>query len=170
MGDITSKLNLGALIEIVPLAAPLSWTAGGASDNLAIVGPAINRMGFVVSPTVPKIVDADVVWAAQLASGQSLSLKLEIDTSLTPSGPWTVYATEAPTVVGIGPSGGGLVSGVFRMTPPNIDNQQSVPGVNLSSAQRYVRAQVTPHLSASTSDTATIASFGVFSGFDDLNA
>ena len=51
------------------------------------------------------------------------------------------------------------------------DNPVPGPGINLGSAQRYLRYLGVPHLSRTGTDTAEIQAVGlVFGGFDQLAA
>lgn len=168
MSDIVLQKNLGALIDVKALSNALSWTAGGGADNAAFTGLTIDREGFSTG-SLPRSADIDVFFTATLAATHTLSLALTLNSS--PDGStWTALATQTATVVATGPSGGGTVEGVLRMTPPSADNPSNIPGVNLGSAQRFLQLVVTPHLSAGSVDTAIIAGIGVFGGFDQLAA
>jgi hypothetical protein len=169
MSDIVQLKNLGALVDVKQMSNPLAWTAGNSRDSAVWTGSSIDREGFTTG-SMPRSADFDIYWCAQLGSGNTLSLYLDVQNSANNS-TWSDYATEAATVVGTGPSGGGLVAGVYRMTvQTTADNPTPGPGVNLGSAERYVRLNVTPHLSAAGTDTAIIQAAGVFGGFDQLAA
>lgn len=169
MADIVLQKNLGALIDIKQLSNPLNWTAGNSRDSAVWTGSSIDREGFATG-SLPRSADFFVAYAAQLGSGNTLSLYLDVQDSPN-NVSWSDYATEAATVVATGPSGGGLVAGVFRMTvQSSADNAVPGPGVNLGSSRRYNRLNVTPHLSAAGTDTATIAAGAVYGGFDQLAA
>jgi hypothetical protein len=171
MSDIVLQKNLGALIDVKSvLAAPYSWTAGGASDSITFTSSSIDREGLSTG-SLPRSVDVEVYYAATLGSGQTLSLYLDLQSSPDNSS-FTDYATEASTVIATGPSGGGAVSGVARMTVQSTaDNPVPGPGVNLGGAQRYLRLLGVPHLSRTGTDTAIIQAIGmVLGGFDQLPA
>ena len=73
-------------------------------------------------------------------------------------------------MIATGPSGGGRVVGIARLVAPIMmaNAPSGTPGVGLGGARRYVRFNVVPHLSATGTDTAVIASVGVFAGFNTL--
>jgi hypothetical protein len=171
MSDIVLLKNLGALIDVKSVFAPtLSWTAAGGADSATFTSSSIDRQGFATG-SMPRSMDVDVFYATTLGSGQTLSLYLEVDSS-PDNATWTPYVTEAPAVIATGPSGGGAVTGVYRMTVQSTaDNPSPGPGVGLSGAQRYIRVLGIPHLSRTGTDTAQIQAVGlVFGGFDQLPA
>ncbi len=164
MSDIVLQRNIGSLIDVKALSTPLSWTAGGAADSVTFTGTSIDREGFS-NGSLPKSVNVDVIYSATLGSGNTLAISFEID-SAPDNSTWTPFATEASAVIATGPSGGGVVSGVTRMTLPSAASA----GVNLDAAQRYLRTLFVPHLNRAGTDTAIIAALGVFAGFDRLQA
>jgi hypothetical protein len=171
MADIVLQKNLGALIDVKSvLNAAYAWTAGGASDSASFTSSSVDREGFSTG-SLPRSLDVEVYYSATLGSGQTLSLSLDLEHAPDNS-TWTDYVTEASAVIATGPSGGGLVSGVYRMTvQTSADNPTPGPGINLGSAQRYVRLAGIPHLSRTGTDTAQIMAIGlVFGGFDQLAA
>ncbi|SRR5579871_1012993 len=171
MSDIVLQKNLGALIDTKSLlSAPYSWTAGGASDSISFTSSSVDREGLSTG-SLPRSADIEVFYSATLGSGQTLSLSLDVQNSPDNS-TWTDYVTEASTVIATGPSGGGLVSGVARLTVTNSDNPApATPGVSLNGALRYVRVAGIPHLSRTGTDTAIIQAIGItFGGFDQLVA
>lgn len=171
MSDIVLQKNVGALIDVKSLLAPAyAWTAGGASDSITFTSSSLDRESLSTG-SLPQCCDVDVFYSATLGSGQTLSMYLEID-SAPDNSTWTALATEASAVVATGPSGGGAVTGVYRMTVQTIaDNPTPGPGVGLSAAQRYIRVLGVPHLSRTGTDTAQIQALGiVLAGFDVLPA
>jgi hypothetical protein len=169
MADIVLQKNVGALIDVKSLANPLAWTGGGASDSVLWTGVSIDREGLSTG-SLPRSADIDVIYSAQLGSGHTLSLYLDLQTS-PDNVNWTDYATEAAAVVATGPSGGGHVTGVYRMvTQTTADNPVPGPGIGLNNASRYLRLNMTPHLSATSTDTAIISAVAVLAGFDQLAA
>jgi hypothetical protein len=111
--------------------------------------------------------DILVYFETVLTAAKTLSLAITINHS--PDGAtWTAYATQAATVVA---TGAGTVTGVARFTNgAAAQNPNGEPGLSLGSAQRYLQVVVTPHLSNTATDTATIAAIGVFGGSDSLPA
>lgn len=170
MSDIVQLKNIGALIDVESVSAPdYPWTAGGGSDSVTFTSSSVDREGFATG-SMPRSVDVEIYWSAVLASGKTLSLYSEIDSSPDNSS-FTAYATEQVTLA-TGPSGGGAVNGVHRMTVQSTaDNPSPGPGVNLGAANRYLRYLGVPHLSATGTDTGQIRAVGmVFGGFDQLAA
>ena len=171
MSDIVLQKNLGALIDTKSLlSAPYSWTAGGASDSISFTSSSVNRAALSTG-SLPLSADIEVFYSATLGSGQTLSLSLNLQTGPDNS-TWTDLVTEASTLVATGPSGGGLVSGVFRMTVATANNPApATPGVGLGNAQSYLRVAGIPHMSRTGTDTAILQAIGItFGGFDQLVA
>lgn len=129
--------------------------AGGSGDNTAITGSTIDRFATSGIPLNAQIV---ILWTATLAATKTLTLKdVKIEDSADGSN-WASFATFTnPGVVATGPGGGGTVSGVTE-----------IPGVDLSSARRYVRLVFTPDLNATGTDTATVVGMANLAGFDRL--
>jgi hypothetical protein len=170
MGDIVQQKNIGALIDVASIAAPdYPWTAGGGSDSVTFTSTSVDREGFATG-SMPRSMDVEIYWSATLASGKTLTLYSEIDSSPDNS-TWTPYASEQATLA-TGPSGGGAVNGVHRMTvQTTADNPSPGPGINLGAAARYLRYLGVPHLSATGTDTGQIRAVGmVVGGFDQLAA
>jgi hypothetical protein len=179
MADFSTQKHIGDIIDVKALSSSLSWTAGGASDSATWTGISVDRMNFSTS-YMPHTADFDVFYDATLASGAHLSLSFDVQSA--PDGStWSDYATEASQIVATGPSGGGRVVGIARMTvssaddpsiasATNLPGQTATPSLNLSSAQRFVRFNFAPHLSSAGTDTAIAAAVGVFAGFDGLQA
>jgi hypothetical protein len=168
MADIVLQRNVSALIDVKALSAPLSWTAGGAADSVTDTGATIDREGFV-GGGIALSADVDFYYSATLGSGHTLAVSFDLQDS--PDGTnFSDFMTEASAVVATGPSGGGVVTGVARMSVPNASIPAGAPGVNLSTARRYLRLLFVPHLSAAGTDTAIVGTLGVFGGFDRLAA
>lgn len=170
MSDIVQLKNIGATIDVESVLAPdYPWTAGGGSDSVTFTSSSVDREGFATG-SLPRSVDVEIYWSATLASGKTLSLYSEIDSSPDNSS-FAAYATEQATLA-TGPSGGSSMSGVHRMTVQvTADNPMPGPGINLGSAYRYLRYLGVPHLSNTQTDTGQIRAVGlVFGGFDQLAA
>jgi hypothetical protein len=168
MADIVLQKSIGELVDQKLFSSSLSWTAGGASDSVTWTGLSINRASFPTG-SLPRTLDAFVAYDATLGSGQTLALYFDVQNS-TNNSTWTDYATEASTVVATGPSGGGRVTGVARMSVAANDSSRpsGTPGVDLNGAMQYIRCNVVPHLSRTGTDTAVIVVAGTFAGFDTL--
>jgi hypothetical protein len=168
MSDIVQLKSIAELIDEKSLFKSLSWTAGGASDNAVWTGDSIDREAFATG-SLPRSLDAVVAYDATLASGATLALAWDLQDS--PDGTnYSDLVTEASTVVATGPSGGGRVHGVSRIVIADANKPMGTPGYGIGGARRYVRVNVTPHLSAAGTDTGVIAGVGVFGGFDQLAA
>lgn len=170
MSDIVLLKNLGALIDPKSVLTPdYAWTAGGASDSITFTSSSVDREGMSTG-SLPRSMDVEIYYSATLGSGQTLALYSEID-SAPDNSTWTLYASEQATLA-TGPSGGGNVFGVHRMTiQTTADNPSPGPGINLGSAARYLRYLGVPHLSRTGTDTAQVRAVGlVFGGFDQLAA
>jgi hypothetical protein len=171
MSDIVLQKNMAALIDPKSILSPAySWTAGVGSDSITFTSSSVDREGLSTG-SMPRSMDVEIYYSAKLGSGNTLSLYLEVDSSPDNS-TWTAYATEASAVIATGPSGGGTVAGIYRMTvQTTADDPVPQPGINLGSAQRYLRVLGLPHLSAAGTDTAQIQAVGlVLGGFDQLAA
>jgi hypothetical protein len=180
VADFPLMKHIGDLVDTKPLSKSLSFTSGGASDNATFTGLAVDRMA---SPTgsLAMTLDADIFFDATLSSGSTLSIAFDLQDSADGVN-FSDYATEASAVVATGPSGGGAVQGIARLTIANADNPNianngfnlpgniAAPSVSLQSARRYIRLLFTPHLSKGSVDTAVCAAFGVFAGYSTLEA
>jgi hypothetical protein len=166
MADFVTNKSLGELVDPKAAASYLSWTAGGASDAVTWTGITIDREAFSTG-SLPKTLDAIVFYDATLGSGKTLSLTIGLQTSPDNS-TWTDYATETATVVSTGASGGSRNVGVARIVVPSSNKPTGTPGVDLTSAQRYVRLNVLADLSATGTDTGITAAVLEFGGFDIL--
>lgn len=170
MSDIVQLKNIAALIDPKTVLNPYyPWTAGGASDSITFTSSSVDREDLSTG-SLPRSMDVEIVFSATLGSGDTLSLYSEID-SAPDNSTWTAYATEQVTLA-TGPSGGGTVTGIHRMTVQSTaDNPTPGPGVQLQSAQRYLRYLGVPHLSRTGTDTAEVQSVVmVLGGFDQLAA
>lgn len=143
--------NIGGIVTLRPGIFQGSLTAGGAGNNSALTGAAIDRapLEYPLSCVLASFFEAT------LQSGATLTLTTKIQHSPDNS-TWTDFATEAATVVATGPSGGGQVIGTH---PLNID---------LSGANEYVRAYALPVLSATGTDTAVVVAAVCFGGEAEL--
>lgn len=158
--NITTIRNIGALLRTVIASAPAAITAGGAGDNVAVTGLKIDRLD-PNNGALAHSAQLSILFAATLAQAATLSLgTLKVEDSADGVN-WnaTAFATFTdPGVVATGPNGGGAV-----------DGQASV-NVELSGAQRFVRFDWTPNLSAANTDVATLLGAAVLGGFDKLPA
>jgi hypothetical protein len=155
MGDIVQTKNIGALIDVVRAGAAAAATAGGSGNTTTTTGATIDRMGY--GGSMPRSALASIIYDATLASGKTLSLGYSVQNA--PDGStWTDYATATYAVVATGASGGSVAAGEFNIQ------------VDLNNAQRYVRFNTNPSLSATGTDTAVTRAVLAIAGFDRLAA
>lgn len=138
--------NIGSKIAVVRGAANTAVTAGAGGDNTAVTGVIIDRaaLGWPKSGVVA------IPFTATLAASQTLSVAITVQdgdaANLSDAG---TFATRANAVVA---TGVGTVTGTIELD------------VNFTGAKRYVRANFTPDLSATGTDTAALSEVIVFGG------
>ena len=138
--------NIGGKIAVVRAGANTAVTAGGAGDNTAVTGEIIDRaaLGWPQSCVVA------VPFSAVLAASQTLSLAITLQSGEAAN--LSDAATFASRPNGVVATGAGTRTGTVELD------------VNLSGAGRYVRANFTPDLSASGTDTAALSAVIAFGG------
>ena len=160
--NIVVQRNIGALIELVRAGAASTLTAGGAGNNVAVVGSTIDRQnisgsGFAGQPyggSMPMSALFGMAFTATLAAGKALTGALTVNHS--PDGAtWTPLQTITAAQAALSAAGGTVVGQL---------NFQ----VSLTSAQRYLQFVWTPNLTATSIDTASIFPLLAFGGFDRL--
>ncbi len=146
--------DVGSLVSPKIASAFTSVTAAGAGDNTAVTGVTLDRFATGSMPLDAVVV---IAWQATLASAQTLTIKnVAIEHSVDGSS-WSTYKTWTdPGIVATGVAT--AVKGVVEL------------GLDLSSAKRFVRANHTPDMSASGTDTATTVVLLVLAGYDRLPA
>lgn len=142
--------SLGAMKK---MSAVTSLTAGGTGDATTVTGTTIDKYGFD-GGGLPGALAAGIAFEATLTSGETLSLGWTVQHSADGSD-WSDLATGSETVA-TGTSTTTTFSDVAEI------------GVDLAPAERYVRLNFTPDLSADGTDTATAVAAGFFAGFDRL--
>jgi hypothetical protein len=156
MPDFVTQRNIAAMGELRRLSAQAALTAAGTGDATTVTGGTIDRAGFA-GGSLPGSADIGVLFAATLASGQTLSVTFDVQDS--PDGTnFSDFYTQAATVAATGPSGGGVVTGAINI------------GVDFTLARRYTRVLFVPDLSATGTDTAVAIAAGFFAGYDRLPA
>jgi hypothetical protein len=156
MADVVLQHDVADLGSIRILSAPDTLTAGGTGDATLVTGIALDRFNFA-NGSLPMSAEFAVLFDATLSVGKTLSITFDVQHS-PDNTIWTDFQTQAAVVVATGPTGGGTVVG------------QSSLGVDLTMANRYVRMNFTPDLSATSVDTAIVVGAGFFAGFDRLPA
>lgn len=143
--------------ELGPCAFALpstSVTAGGAGDNTATSGTAIDLgalPGGVRAESITFLIGAK----ATLAATKTLAVSARILTSADGSA-WTEAVGATSIVTLTGGAGGSTESGAGRI------------GVSLEYCSQFVRVEVTPDLSAANTDTAILFGLAVFGGVSRL--
>jgi hypothetical protein len=146
----TQIRSIGDLIALRRAAANTAATAGGSGDNTAVTGVIIDR-AEIGSPQSAVLA---IPFTATLAADETLSIGYTVQEGNAANlSDAAVLATADPVVVA---TGAGTVTGTFEVNVP------------LAGAGRYVRANFTPDLSASGTDTAALAAVLVFGGSDRL--
>jgi len=129
-------------------------TAGGAGDNTEADGSYADRLD--TSSGIAKSAKLIIGYRATLAAAATLSLTVNIQDDADGSGAGTDFGPAlAKTVVATGAGGGSTETGTVELD------------FDLSSAERYVRSQITPDLSAGATDTATVWATWVFFGAEN---
>lgn len=126
-------------------------TAGGTGDTTEADGAYADRFdddsGMAMSA---KLI---IGYTATLAAAATLTIAANIQDDADGEGAGVDFGEAlAATVVATGPGGGGTVRGTIELD------------FDLSSAERYVRTQITPNLSAANTDTAVVWAVWVFFG------
>lgn len=149
----TQIRSIGDLITVARAAANTAATAAGTGDNTAVTGAIIDRAAI----GMPQSAVLAIPYTATLAAGQTLSIAYTVQEGQASNlSDAETLQSAASAVVATGPAGGGTVTGVFEVN------------VSLAAAGQYVRANFTPDLSASGTDTAALSAVLVFGGADRL--
>lgn len=128
-------------------------TAAGSGDNTEVSGPYIDRRGFLSAKLV-------IHYKAVLQQDETISIaaNLQDADSTGGSGLGDFGNAVANAVQATGGAGGSTEEGVVELD------------VDLSGAKQYVRAQFTPDLSASGTDTAIVSAVLILGGADVIPA
>lgn len=149
----TQLRNIGALISVLRATANVAATAGGSGDDTLVTGVILDRgaIGFPQSGVLA------IPFSAALGEDETLEIGYAVQTGNADnlSDAETLHSG-AKAVVAVGPTGGGTVTGTFRVDVP------------LGGAGRYVRANFTPDLSRANTDTAALSAVMVLGGADRL--
>jgi|GEM_PF-6370924 len=159
--DVGSSLVLRA-------GTPLVVVAGGAADNVAQVGPWIDRRPLTdiglpsLSPRIEGPYESGVlafVLDCTLAAAVTVIFSAKVQTAVDSSGTGAAdynSITIPASVVATGPGGGGRVIVTARV---NV-------AFNLSTANQYVGYTYTCNISTAAVDTVTVTPIWVFGGSD----
>lgn len=157
MADIVQQRDLVDITKGALASAFTALTAGGTGDNTAVTGLTIDRQAC----GMPQNAVFSLAYQATLAAGQTLSIKSVGLEHSADGSTWVAYTPPggvpaSPGAVATGQTGGSTERGVARVA------------AILSGANRYVRLNWTPDLSAAGTDTATVAAIATMAGFDRL--
>ncbi|HTK34556.1 MAG TPA: hypothetical protein VL358_04610 [Caulobacteraceae bacterium] len=136
--------------EVYPLfaASAVAATAGGSGDATAAPGDSIDLTAL---PDRFESVAFAITAKSVLAATKTMTLTAKIETSADNS-TWSDLLASATVILSTGAGGG------------STEKAAAIIGASLENAQRYVRVNVTPDLSATGTDTTAIASTALFGG------
>ena len=136
-----SMANAAALIAARFGAAGIDVTAGGSGDATEVSGAWVDRRGF-------SSVKAVITYTTTLAAAATLTFAANLQDASDGSGTGAADFGDAlaATTFATGPGGGGTVTGVVELD------------FSLYAADRFVRLQATPNLSAANTD---VCEFGI---------
>lgn len=146
--------NIGAFITTRAGQASSSATAGGSGDNTAVTGFEIDLLSLGQKPESAVMV---IRYKAVLAATQTISFAYKAQQSSIAgmgSGLSDLGTAVASTVIDTGGSGGTTEHGTVEYK------------VDLTGAERYIRSNVTPNLSASGTDTCEFDVIWIFGGVE----
>lgn len=150
--------NIAGEIGAAYALASTSLTAGGGGDNTLITGTSIDTSSALVAPSLyPKNFNSVafvIAGTATLTAAKGITITALIEDSADGSSWATLVASS--TIVSVTSAGGGTVTFSGKV------------GVSLDTARKYVRVKVTPDLSNTATDTATVFGVAVFGGPDTL--
>ena len=128
-------------------------TAGSGGDGVAINGVEIDTDAF---PTRFNNITVLVPCEAVLGDGETATVVAKIQTREESDGNWVDIAGAEAQIVLIGGAGGTTERSVLKV------------GADMAFAERRLRIEVTPTLSASATDTAAVSASAVFAGAEAL--
>jgi len=135
--NVATHRNIGALLTSAAAGAVFA-TAAGAGDNTEVDGPYVDRSNHLSAKLV-------IAFKAVLQATETLSIAANLQDDADGAGAGVDFGDAlANAVVATGAGGGSTEEGTVELD------------VNLSGAKQYLRAQFTPNLSASGTDTAIV--------------
>ncbi|MGK7663370.1 hypothetical protein [Marinovum algicola] len=144
--------NIGDVIKVMRVGANIAATAGGSGDATEVTGTIFDRLS-IGSPTSGVLA---VSYTATLAEDETLSLTYSVESGAESDLSDATVLKTGTVVLATGDTGGSTEAGIAEID------------LNLLAAGRYVRADLTPDLSASGTDTAALAAVVVCGGMDRL--
>lgn len=154
MTGFSAVHNGGAYVRSARGSGAQQATAGGSGDATEVNGAWVSRASNKGIALSMKVI---ISYSAVLAAGQTLkfagNLQDAIDANGTGAADYPSDSVGVPyTTAATGATGGSTESGTFEMD------------IDLAGAREFVRAQVTPDLSASGTDTLTYSILYLFFG------
>lgn len=156
--SVTPRTDIGAQVVAVQAnaqataaGAAIALVAGATEDGVKVTGTSINRrdsLSCVLS----------IMGLASLADTETLSLAVEYQQSADGSTWDTAVAMQASTVAATGSTGG--TNETFAVELPLL----------LKGKKKYIRFNVTPAMSAATTDIAVWSASAILAGYDVLPA
>lgn len=145
-----SMNDAAALLAARYAAAGVDVTAAGSGDATEVDGAWIDRRGYNSIKVV-------IPYTATLAESETISVAANLQDASASDGTGAAdFGTAlSSTVQATGDTGGSTETGVVEMD------------FDVSGADRYVRIQFTPDLSASATDTAELAAVYVLAGSNE---
>jgi hypothetical protein len=140
--------DIGAYIN-AHMAGYSDAVAGGTGDATEVDGPEFDRLGY-------RSCAVYLLYSATLAEDETLSLAANLQDSATTGTGYADYGTAlASAVVATGDTGGSTETGATK-----------VGDFDLTTANRYMRLQFTPDLSAANTDTSDVIGVVILGGKD----
>lgn len=141
-------VDLGSHVKAAVVGAGTA-TAGGSGDNTKVTGQTINRQDYLSGVLV-------IAFKAALSEGKTVSFAVEVQESSDGSSWDTAVVLQAATVAATGGAGGSTEYGTVEINE------------NLKGRKKYVRYNITPDLSATSTDTLTWGAAFVLGGASKL--
>lgn len=142
--------NIGDLIKALRAGANIAATAGGSGDAAEAAGVIIDRAAI----GMPQSAVLAIPYTATLAEGETLSIGYTVQEGAASDLSDAATLKTGSVTAATGGSGGSTETGCVEIDLKTI------------AAGRYVRANLTPDLSAASTDTAALASLLIFGGMD----
>ncbi len=175
MNPIVQTKDLYNETLAVQASAFVSATAGGAGNATAVVGLTIDRASLtpfgargVFANIIPRGALFLLSYEATLGAGDTLSISaVKVETSAD-GATWTTLLDQTGAAAPAGPTW--PASGIVDTGAAGGSTQRGVVafGTSLGDAERYVRFDFTPTLSAAGTDTAKLSISAVLSGIDEV--
>jgi hypothetical protein len=156
MADFVTQRDIGATVRLGSTPTFSAITAGSNSGT-AVTSAGVDRLDPGTGSLAGSCKLA-LAYSSTLAANKTLSIGSVVVNTSPDDATWSTFGTfAAPGVLATGPAGGATLTGVAALDIGDLEL-----------ASRYLEFVFTPTLSATSTDTAEIASLVVFGGFDRL--